>query len=233
MDPTNLWFYLLSYPAFIFCFWIYFKFWEMLFNSFEDEENIIHNKSIPYENKYIEEVNNLDTYDLSEEKLNNLKQSIVFENTPMGHVIMYYNHLTNSFFYYCDRKDIPYKYLDVVARKYIKVFNCKIIYIHMSDELENSKNKLKELKEKKKDENKNKKEVEKKDVFVKLKNYNVKSEKPIKDEDYLIKENINNFKWSGFLKDYSFLQQSKKNKDASVLSYQDFINTAKFIQNPI
>ena len=106
----------------------------------------------------------------------------------------------------------------------------------MSDELENSKNKLKELKEqeeKKKDENNNKKEVEKKDVFVKLKNYNVKSEKPIKDEDYLIKENINNFKWSGFLKDYSFLQQSKKNKDASVLSYQDFINTIKFIQNPI
>ena len=230
MDPTSLWFNLLSYPLFIFCFWIYFLHMTlplMFFNLFEDEENIIHDKSVPYENKYIEEVEKLDTHDLSEEKLNNLKHSIVFENTPMGHVVMYYNHPTNSFFYYCDRKDVPYKYLDTVARKYIKMFNCKMIYIHMSDELENSKNKLKEFKEleeKKKDEKK--KQVEKKDVFVKLKNYNVKSEKPIKDEDYLIKQNINNFKWSGFLKDYSFLQQNKKNKDdVPVLTYQDFVNT--------
>ena len=48
-------------------------------------------------------------------------------------------------------------------------------------------------------------------------------DKPLKEEDYLIKENINKFKWGGFLKDYQFVQTQKK--EDKELSYQDFVNS--------
>ena len=111
----------------------------------EKKETIILNK---FEDKYIEDVKKIKERELTDEQLVHLKYSFVFENTPMGHVVMYYDQETKMFFYYCDRKDIPYKYLDVVARKYVKIFDCKIIYTLMYDELEASKNKLEEVKEK-------------------------------------------------------------------------------------
>jgi hypothetical protein len=49
----------------------------------------------------------------------------------------------------------------------------------------------------------------------------MKTDKPLKEKDYLIKENINKFKWGGFLKDYQFVQTPKK--EEKELSYQDFM----------
>ena len=173
-----------------------------------------------FEDKYIEDVNKLEEKNLCENELIQLKNSIVLENTPMGNIILFYYHEKEKFYFYSDRKEVPYKYLDTVARKYIKMFNCKIIYTALDKELESQKNKYEDLKKERKTKVIEKKDT-KKDVFATYKNYNMKTDTPLKEEDYLIKENINKFKWGGFLKDYQFLQTPKK-KDKEI-SYQEFM----------
>jgi hypothetical protein len=54
--------------------------------------------------------------------------NFVLENTPNGNVIMKYSKERESFEYYCD-KEIPFKYLETVARKYVRHFFCPQIYI--------------------------------------------------------------------------------------------------------
>jgi hypothetical protein len=63
-----------------------------------------------------------------------LKNNFVFEKTPMGNVIMYYNKDRNSFEYYTDNI-IPYRVLDTVARKYVLTYDCCELYIDMEKEI--------------------------------------------------------------------------------------------------
>jgi hypothetical protein len=223
IDFVVILFFILSSSSFI----VYFDLYSKKTNKLEDVK--IKDK---FEDKYIEKINNLDNIELSKEKLESLKNCIVFESTPMGKIIMYYNCEKELFTYYCDRKEVPYKFLDTVARKYITSFDCKSIYTFINDELENQKNKYnkikkeKEEKEEKEKNNDNKNKV--KNVFATYKNYNMKTDKPLKEEDFLIKENINKFKWGGFLKDYQFLQPYKSLcQKEEEFSFKDFKNQAK------
>lgn len=59
----------------------------------------------------------------------------VMEYTPKGNVIMRYNHKEEVFEYYSDH-EIPYSYLEVVARKYVKTFECGYLYINMNEHIE-------------------------------------------------------------------------------------------------
>ena len=119
-------------------------------------------------------------------KLNKLENNYVMESTPTGNVLMMYDVIKGSFKYYAD-SNIPYKYLDVVGRKYVKVLNCRPIFVDIEEELLLFKEKEKEEKEEKeKEENKKeeneklfekneikiKPEEKKKNVFAKFKNYN-------------------------------------------------------------
>ena len=125
------------------------------------------------------------------EMLDGLKNNFVFEKTPLGNVIMYWNNSRESFEFYSDNT-IPYRYLETVGRKYVKTFNCRQIYVDMEFELREFERKLKEkqdLEELKLLEEKKKMELEleqntsfnsnsnlgKKDVFAKFKNYNKES----------------------------------------------------------
>jgi hypothetical protein len=124
------------------------------------------------------------------ERLDNLKNNILIENTPLGNVIMFYNNSRNSFEYYSDSV-IPYRYLEVIGRKYVVTYKCKPLYIDMVKEIEEAEKRLsekklkeQELEEKKKEENNLDKDVcfdkdkdkdktkEKRNVFAKLKTYN-------------------------------------------------------------
>jgi len=123
-----------------------------------------------------------------EQKTEKLNNCFVMEYTPLGNVLMTYNSKRTSFSYYSDFT-VPYRYLEVVARKFVKTFHCRPLFIDMGEELQNMENKKKEelkqetiLFEKNKNassnannDNKDKykeKEKEKKNVFAKLKNYN-------------------------------------------------------------
>lgn len=116
-------------------------------------------------------------------RLDKLKNCYVMEKTPIGNVLMIYEKDRESFKYYSDC-NIPYRYLEVVGRKYIKLFDCRPIFVDMEEELrlfeekwdkEQELKKIKEEEDKKNAEEaaKNKQSVEvKKNVFAKFKSYN-------------------------------------------------------------
>ena len=92
--------------------------------------------SYPYEFKYP-----LST--LVEETEENRLYKRVEEVTPEGHVYMTYDEPSNTFFYWSE-KAIAYKYLDVVARKFVIVYDCKEVYVNLFREIINSALKEKE-----------------------------------------------------------------------------------------
>jgi hypothetical protein len=124
-----------------------------------------------------------------EKNYEQLKNNFVFEKTPMGNVIMYYNKDRNSFEYYTDNI-IPYRILDTVARKYVLTYGCCELYIDMEKEIKEyivngsngltkeKKNKTLEMNE---TEEKDKEIVDpvksKPNVFAKFKSYNKDSSK--------------------------------------------------------
>lgn len=116
-------------------------------------------------------------------RLEKLKACYVMEYTPLGNVLMIYDKERETFKYYSDNT-IPYRYLEVVGRKYAKQFGCKLIFIDMEEELKMAEEKwereriekaYREEKERilKEEAIKNQTNIEqKKSVFAKFKSYN-------------------------------------------------------------
>ena len=119
-----------------------------------------------------------------DEQLKKFKNCFVIESTPLGSVLMFYNHNKLAFEYYSDLT-IPYRFLETVARKYVLTYKYRPLYIDMEEELKEYERKLKEqeeiLKEKEEmrsnDKNESNEEHKddksnKKNVFAKFKSYN-------------------------------------------------------------
>ena len=118
-------------------------------------------------------------------RLDKLKNCYVIEKTPIGNVLMIYEKDRESFKYYSDC-NIPYRYLEVVGRKYVKLFGCRPIFVDMEEELrlfEEKWEKEQEIKKNKEEEDKKKAEEaaknqqpisegKKKNIFAKFKSYN-------------------------------------------------------------
>jgi len=98
---------------------------------------------VKYENKYLERYRNLEDIELSAEKLDSLKTSILMETTPLGNVIMFYDNSRASFVFYSD-STIPYRYLETVGRKYVIYNNCKKIFVDMEVEISEAERLTKE-----------------------------------------------------------------------------------------
>jgi hypothetical protein len=141
--------------------------------------------------KYIEEsldkINEEARKFIIDKRLDKLESCYVMEFTPLGNVLMKYNKNKESFIFYSD-STIPYRYLEVVGRKFVKQFNCRPIFVDMEEELklaEEKWEKEKKEKEEKEEEEKRKKEEDiknkvpieekKKNVFAKFKSYNKES----------------------------------------------------------
>ena len=124
-------------------------------------------------------------------RIDKLTNCFVMETTPLGNALMIYNKDRESFAYYSDA-NIPYRYLEPISRKYVKMFNCRPLYIDMEDELkflEEKWDREQELKRMKTEEDvkrdadlvaaggtvaldKGEDGKKKKSVFAKLKSYN-------------------------------------------------------------
>ncbi len=116
-------------------------------------------------------------------KLDKLKNCHVMEHTPIGNVLMIYDKERETFKYYSDNT-IPYRYLDVVARKYVKFFNCRPIFVNTEEEIQLAEKKNEQAKKEKEEkealDKKRREEAaanhkpveEKKRVFAKFKSYN-------------------------------------------------------------
>jgi hypothetical protein len=156
-------------------------------NNKKEKEQVLINPQIKYKDKYFESLNKLQSIDLSDDFLNNLKNSIVIENTPKGNIIMFWNNKRETFTYYSD-STIPYSILEVVARKYVITYNCKKLYINMFIELELAEKKFLELKSLKLEKqvtepmtetNTDSIKIIPSNVFAKFKNYNKDNNKNV------------------------------------------------------
>jgi hypothetical protein len=142
---------------------------------------------VPYPDKYLEKFKSM-PFDNESLDLESLKNSIVVEHTPLGNVAMHYDNKREAFVYYSDSV-MPYRYLEVVARKYVITFHCKRVFIDMEDEINKAKAKIEEQKNTKKQEEERaqaekqkqqendssvelKEDPKKKNVFANFKTYN-------------------------------------------------------------
>ena len=188
----------------------------------EDVEEEVETKEeeIPYEMKWFVEFDDKGDKgdegveeELTEEFVNDLCLNTVTETTPRGDVLMYYSSNLGSFVYHSRTKEIPYKYLETVARKYVIEYNCKKLYIDIRKEYEKGLNKYNEIKEKEEKAVKDAKdgvvdetkENNKKQIFANFKTYNRKGEVHNKQKDkiYILKEQANRYSYRGKIEEYS------------------------------
>jgi hypothetical protein len=167
-----------------------------------------------YENKYYKQFELLDSRILNEQDKKALKLSILFEYTPKGNVIMYYDAEKESFIYYCDSKDISYIYLETVVRKYALTFDCKSIVVDIKQELQQAK-KEKQVK---------KVELsEKNNVYVDFKPYNKTGHKKEGNKSKsLIREKANRYSYRGKINDFDFVQEKKNENQQEKITYETF-----------
>jgi hypothetical protein len=57
------------------------------------------------------------------------KTKIMFENTPRGNIIMFYDAYKLGFSFYCDQKVISYDILNAAAMKYVTMFRCRHFFM--------------------------------------------------------------------------------------------------------
>lgn len=197
----------------------------------KDKENDKHGKDTnvlevaSYENKYYDKYDEMESEDLDEEYVKTLKNNVLYEMTPKGRIIMYYDFEKESFTYYCDTKDVPYLYLETVARKYALTYHCKKIVIDIKRELDTAKetnvandNKSKTLAlvDAKKTDN----------LFASFKSYNRKGTGGSKtmNKKFILRQNANRYSYSGKVNTYSFLKRNeyKIEKPMDKMDYETF-----------
>jgi len=198
--------------------------------------------------------------------IGNFKNNFIIENTPLGNVSMYYNSERECFEYYSDRV-IPYRYLETVGKKYVYTFRCKDIFIDMKEELERQKHKQEDQEQEQQKQEQQKQEQQKQEqqkqeqqnqeqpkekeqipnkkrnLFVKLKNYNngsIDLKKPVKSNPnsnqnqnqnvnlktptVFIKEKTNSFVCKGPFSNWNPLKPIKKTEVSEIykMSFKDF-----------
>lgn len=177
---------------------------------FEDDEKHIVFKEL-YEDKYNTKFNKLENRDISEEYINNLKNNFVIDYIPsFGNVIIFYSMEDETFKYYSDKK-ISNQKLHSLARKYVIVFNCKILY--------KDDNNIKESNDNIKESNDNINNVIEPlpDVYGKIKINRKRNNIVKKINKYLHVGKLNDFKMIG-----CFIKNESKN-----VSYDEFKNNLK------
>lgn len=190
------------------------------FDKIEDDFKFYDEDVVEYEDKYpIEDIKDNETVNISDIGLNRFVQ----ENTPDGVVFMRWNNSKEGFEYWSDNT-IKYKYLEVCCRKYVKIFDCKKLYVDRTKEIMEKKEKIKEEKEREKMKLEDKKEEEKEEesVFLKLKS----SKKVDKNSNEVVATYSNKYIHIGKISELNLINKKSdlkiKDKSKSKLSFQDF-----------
>jgi len=130
------------------------------------------------------------------------------ETTPRGDVIMHYDVGSSSFIYYCDDRQVPYKYLETVARKYVLDNDCLEVYVNMYEELKKGIERQKDAKVQNCLDRRGKvvgspaKKAESNGVFAVFRNYNKTNPKEIvRQRKYITKDRANRYSLRGGIED--------------------------------
>jgi hypothetical protein len=168
--------------------------------------------TIPYTKQY-------DINDLPEDyEHNQEKDCSIHETTPAGEVILLYDKEKEQFQYYSNH-EIPYRYLEVVVRKYVLTYNCIELYTDIQQEYRKAFQEYQENKRMEQDDIKEKETTD--EVFVQYKSYN--------QQDYKknhfkkpIKRDIITFKCMGKIYDYNIEPSiDKSKKDIGFSEYKN------------
>lgn len=144
------------------------------------------------------------------------KTRILFETSPRGNIIMYYNPFKNAFAYYCDNASLPYTILNAVVMKYVVLYRCIDLFIDENITQEPSPL-IKLIKDYEKEQEKKpdteKIALPKSKAFAKFKNYS----KPATSTDDPRPESttpkmINSIVYMGKIVNFSFIQKSSKKR---------------------
>ena len=152
---------------------------------------------------------------------------IIKEVTPRGEILMYYDVKNKAFEYYSNNKNLPYKTLDAVARKYVCLHNVPSIYIDIREEVKKGMDKcLKKMKDGNKDASVDvtKPTSAASSIFAVYKNYKSgatatsgadsngigKSSKKV-----ILKDNVNKFICKGRIDDYALDVKAREKKGKS------------------
>ena len=175
----------------------------------------------------------------SEEKEVN-ENSVVYESTPAGNVIMRFNAKDEIFEYWSDSKKLVYKELDVVARKYVSLFSCKDVYIDRKakqvEKFHEAREKYLQEKNGEIVEEKDEEKDEDKDLFVKSKSEKAKEAEAKYIDDrgavdlnkLLAVEDANRFKRLGTFNEFQGWNKNKESfklkQEIPNLSFSSFKN---------
>ena len=98
--------------------YIYIPWVKELKDNEEEEYKIPYEESIPFKEIYN---NDVDLDSISKERY-------ISDETPDGYVFMRYNLDEEGFEYWCDNKNVKFKFLETVSRKYVSFYLCKNLY---------------------------------------------------------------------------------------------------------
>lgn len=182
------------------------------FLPLKSKETEITDPLILYLSKYKDKFDDYETKELSKDEIESLKNTMLFENTPIGNIIMYYD--DEQFKYYCDR-NLSFGFLESISQKYVTMFNCKSLYKIYNKEEHDEYFRLK--KEEKDNANK------KKSVYANFKKYNNNTIIKIDENEPILQ---NKYLHIGKLREFSFLKKPIINKKKK-MTIQDFLNQIK------
>ena len=112
-----------------------------------ETESYIEEKKTKFLNSFLDSNNqkklnsNIDPVFYSRTELNELmqhadnciepiwKRRILYETTPRGNIVMYYDSYKQGFAYYSDVNSIPYGLLNAVAMRYVLCYHCRDFFI--------------------------------------------------------------------------------------------------------
>ena len=205
---------------------------QLKFKKIEDGFKF-YEEELKYGNKYsLEDLK--ENEDFNKENIKSTR--FVQECTPDGSIFLRWN-IEKDGFEYWSNNDIKYIYLETVARKYCKVFNCKSLYIDRNKEIEEKKEKLKQEEEIRNMSNEDKEEgegegegegeedKEHNSVFVKLKT-NKNTE--VKKEKEIVATNSNKYVHSGKISELNLLDKDVETElkfnSKKKMTFSDFKN---------
>ena len=205
------------------------KYREKFIKTFETEteENFSSNISpVIYQKKEFFEVLKNEKNELE----SSWKSRILYEITPRGTVVMYYDIYKQGFAYYSDQSYIPYSVLNSVAMRYVMVFRCRDFY--MDENVLEKRERLStlvdvfDLEPKEVQNNKSEKQ-EMSGPYAKLKNYKLTTQ-PVnkKTEEKMEKPLLKNrFINNGKMYNFVVLKKIEKKEQQMSTSYDSLFKT--------
>jgi hypothetical protein len=181
---------------------------------------------IKYENGWYAELDELQKGLIMPTPILSEPPPTIKEVTPRGEILMYYDVKNKAFEYYSNNKNLPYKTLDAVARKYVCLHNIPSIYIDIREEVKKGMDKcLKKMKGNKETSvDVAKPTYAASSIFAVYKNYKSGTTAATSDGDgsvgknskkVILKDNVNKFIFKGRIDDYALDAKARERKEKS------------------